>query len=61
MEEEDAAALRASIAAHDNFDQLGLAARLEGHELLEFRRAPLALSLFLWAFVLFLGGFLGGA
>ncbi|KAL6748149.1 vesicle coat protein clathrin, heavy chain [Haematococcus lacustris] len=38
VEEEDYDALRHSIAHHDNFDQLGLAAALERHELLEFRR-----------------------
>jgi clathrin heavy chain len=31
-------ALRHSISHHDNYDQLGLAAKLEKHELLEFRR-----------------------
>lgn len=38
MEEEDYGTLRASIDAYDNFDALALAARLERHELLEFRR-----------------------
>jgi clathrin heavy chain len=38
IEEEDFAALRLSITSYDNFDQLGLAAKLEKHELLEFRR-----------------------
>ena len=31
-------ALRESITTYDNFDQLSLAARLESHELMEFRR-----------------------
>lgn len=30
--------LRASIDAYDNFDTIGLAQRLEKHELIEFRR-----------------------
>lgn len=30
--------LRASIDAYDNFDSIGLAQRLEQHELIEFRR-----------------------
>ncbi|WFD29954.1 Clathrin heavy chain [Malassezia sp. CBS 17886] len=38
IEEEDYETLRASIDAFDNFDALALAARLERHELLEFRR-----------------------
>mmetsp|Transcript_17321 Transcript_17321/g.52085 ORF Transcript_17321/g.52085 Transcript_17321/m.52085 type:complete len:1674 (-) Transcript_17321:219-5240(-) len=38
IEEEDYAALKNSINTYDNFDQLGLAAKLEKHELLEFRR-----------------------
>jgi clathrin heavy chain len=38
IEEEDYEGLRASITTHDNFDQIGLASRLEKHELLEFRR-----------------------
>lgn len=38
IEEEDFDGLRASITAHDNFDQVALASRLERHELLEFRR-----------------------
>ena len=38
IDEEDVAALRSSITAYDNFDQLSLASRLEKHELLEFRR-----------------------
>lgn len=38
IEEEDYAGLRRSIEEHTNFDQLELAARLEKHELLEFRR-----------------------
>ena len=37
-EEEDVEGLRASIDAHDAFDQVGLAQRLEKHELLELRR-----------------------
>ncbi|PRW61204.1 clathrin heavy chain [Chlorella sorokiniana] len=38
IEEEDFSALRDSITTYDNFDQLTLAARLEKHELMEFRR-----------------------
>lgn len=38
IEEEDWTALRESITTYDNFDQLSLAARLERHELTEFRR-----------------------
>ena len=38
IEEEDFAALRASIADYDNFDQIGLAMKLEKHDLVEFRR-----------------------
>jgi clathrin heavy chain len=38
IEEEDFAALRASIDSHNNFDAIGLAKKLEKHELLEFRR-----------------------
>uniref|UniRef100_A0A8C2KYQ4 Clathrin heavy chain n=1 Tax=Cyprinus carpio TaxID=7962 RepID=A0A8C2KYQ4_CYPCA len=38
MEEEDYQGLRASIDAYDNFDSMGLAQRLETHELIEFRR-----------------------
>lgn len=38
IEEEDYATLRDSISNHENFDQVGLAQRLEKHELLEFRR-----------------------
>lgn len=38
VEEEDFESLRHSITHHDNYDQLGLAAKLEKHELLEFRR-----------------------
>jgi clathrin heavy chain len=38
IEEQDFDALRASIEAHDNFDQIALAQRLEKHELVEFRR-----------------------
>jgi clathrin heavy chain len=38
IEEEDAATLRDSIDTNTNFDSPALAARLEKHELLEFRR-----------------------
>ncbi|KAJ1800096.1 Clathrin heavy chain [Coemansia sp. RSA 2399] len=38
IEEEDYVGLRNSIDNHDNFDAIGLAQRLEKHELLEFRR-----------------------
>ena len=38
IEEEDYAALRDSITTYDNYDQIGLATRLEAHELTEFRR-----------------------
>ncbi|XP_073724195.1 clathrin heavy chain 1 [Misgurnus anguillicaudatus] len=38
MDEEDYQGLQASIDAYDNFDSIGLAQRLESHELLEFRR-----------------------
>lgn len=38
IEEEDYEALRESITTYDNYDQLGLASRLEQHELTEFRR-----------------------
>jgi len=38
IEEEDFEGLRSSITTYDNFDQIGLASRLEKHELLEFRR-----------------------
>lgn len=38
IEEEDAATLRDSIDTNANFDGPALAARLEKHELLEFRR-----------------------
>lgn len=34
----DPQGLRASIDAYDNFDTIGLAQRLEKHELVEFRR-----------------------
>ncbi|CAL1614921.1 unnamed protein product [Knipowitschia caucasica] len=37
-EEEDFQGLRASIDAYSNFDSMGLAQRLEKHELIEFRR-----------------------
>lgn len=43
VEEEDFEALRHSIAHHDNFDHLALAAKLEAHELLEFRRVAASL------------------
>eukprot|EP00127_Corallochytrium_limacisporum_P006523 Clim_evm54s229 gene=Clim_evmTU54s229 len=38
IEEEDFTALRESIDNFDNFDNMGLAQRLEKHELIEFRR-----------------------
>jgi clathrin heavy chain len=38
IEEEDWEGLRESTSTYDNFDQLALAARLERHELTEFRR-----------------------
>lgn len=38
IEEEDHQALRTSIDSYDAFDAIGLALRLEKHELLEFRR-----------------------
>lgn len=38
VEEEDYDRLRESIDLHDNFDQIGLAQKVEKHELLEFRR-----------------------
>ncbi|KAG6765465.1 hypothetical protein POTOM_029508 [Populus tomentosa] len=38
MEEEDYERLRESIDLHDNFDQIGLAQKVEKHELLEMRR-----------------------
>eukprot|EP00878_Enallax_costatus_P009783 GHUV01010216.1.p1 GENE.GHUV01010216.1~~GHUV01010216.1.p1 ORF type:complete len:693 (+),score=274.84 GHUV01010216.1:1211-3289(+) len=38
VDEEDFEGLRSSITTYDNFDQIGLATRLEKHELLEFRR-----------------------
>ncbi|KAG7259139.1 hypothetical protein CRUP_020676 [Coryphaenoides rupestris] len=37
-DEEDYQGLRVSIDAYDNFDTIGLAQRLETHELIEFRR-----------------------
>uniref|UniRef100_A0A5F9CWS3 Clathrin heavy chain n=1 Tax=Oryctolagus cuniculus TaxID=9986 RepID=A0A5F9CWS3_RABIT len=37
-DEEDYQGLRASIDAYDNFDNIGLAQRLEKHQLIEFRR-----------------------
>ncbi|KAF1892552.1 hypothetical protein Lal_00011019 [Lupinus albus] len=38
VEEEDYDRLRESIDLHDNFDQIGLAQKIERHELLEMRR-----------------------
>ncbi|CAJ0571334.1 unnamed protein product, partial [Mesorhabditis spiculigera] len=38
IEEEDASSLRASIDAHNNFDNIALAQCLENHHLVEFRR-----------------------
>ncbi|XP_031504646.1 clathrin heavy chain 2-like isoform X1 [Nymphaea colorata] len=38
VEEEDYERLRESIDMHDNFDQIGLALKIEKHELLEMRR-----------------------
>ncbi len=38
VEEEDYDGLRHSITHFDNFDHVGLASKLEKHELLEFRR-----------------------
>ncbi|KAF5736560.1 Clathrin heavy chain 1 [Tripterygium wilfordii] len=38
IEEEDYERLRESIEFHDNFDQIGLAQKIEKHELLEMRR-----------------------
>ncbi|KAI4997071.1 hypothetical protein ZWY2020_052413 [Hordeum vulgare] len=38
VEEEDYEKLRESVDMHDNFDQIGLAQKLEKHELLEMRR-----------------------
>ncbi|XP_031493982.1 clathrin heavy chain 2 [Nymphaea colorata] len=38
VEEEDYERLRESIDMHDNFDQIGLAQKVEKHELLEMRR-----------------------
>jgi hypothetical protein len=38
IEEEDYKTLRDSIDSFDNFNNIGLAKRLEKHELLEFRR-----------------------
>uniref|UniRef100_A0A803KRG1 Clathrin heavy chain n=1 Tax=Chenopodium quinoa TaxID=63459 RepID=A0A803KRG1_CHEQI len=38
LEEEDYDRLRESIDLHDNFDQIGLAQKVEKHELLEMRR-----------------------
>ncbi|KAG2483684.1 hypothetical protein HYH03_017487 [Edaphochlamys debaryana] len=38
IEEEDFEGLKHSISTYDNFDQLGLATKLEKHELIEFRR-----------------------
>ncbi|AQK93065.1 Putative clathrin heavy chain family protein [Zea mays] len=38
VEDEDYERLRESVDMHDNFDQIGLAQKLEKHELLEMRR-----------------------
>nr|CAD1822052.1 unnamed protein product [Ananas comosus var. bracteatus] len=38
VEEEDYERLRESVDMHDNFDQIGLAQKIEKHELLEMRR-----------------------
>jgi len=38
LESDDYEALRASVTEYDKFDQIALAAKLEKHELLEFRR-----------------------
>mmetsp|Transcript_17485 Transcript_17485/g.52457 ORF Transcript_17485/g.52457 Transcript_17485/m.52457 type:complete len:1706 (-) Transcript_17485:516-5633(-) len=38
VEEDNFEALRESVTTYDNFDQLALAARLEKHDLMEFRR-----------------------
>jgi clathrin heavy chain len=38
IEEEDYKTLRDSIDSFDNFNNVGLAKRLQSHELLEFRR-----------------------
>lgn len=38
MESLSSQGLRASIDAYDNFDNIGLAQRLEKHQLIEFRR-----------------------
>ena len=38
IDEEDFEGLRTSIEHYDNFDQLQMAAKLEDHELTEFRR-----------------------
>ena len=43
IEEEDFTSLRESISTYDAFDQIGLASRLESHELLEFRRTAAAI------------------
>jgi len=43
IEEENFTALRTSIEEHKQFDQIGLAQKLETHELLEFRRIAAAL------------------
>lgn len=43
LDEEDIEGLRTSIDAHDNFDTIALAQRLEKHELLEMRRVAAAL------------------
>lgn len=38
IEEEDHVTLRSSLETYDQYDAIKLAKRLEGHELLEFRR-----------------------
>ena len=38
VNDEEYDALRASIDAYDNFDQIGLAQKIEKHDLIEFRR-----------------------
>eukprot|EP00013_Stygamoeba_regulata_P001571 CAMPEP_0177634934 /NCGR_PEP_ID=MMETSP0447-20121125/3632_1 /TAXON_ID=0 /ORGANISM="Stygamoeba regulata, Strain BSH-02190019" /LENGTH=1733 /DNA_ID=CAMNT_0019136687 /DNA_START=44 /DNA_END=5243 /DNA_ORIENTATION=+ len=43
IEEEDYEALRLSITTYHNFDSIGLAQRLEKHDLLEFRRVAASL------------------
>ncbi|KAL0060881.1 Clathrin heavy chain [Marasmius tenuissimus] len=51
IEEEDYKTLRDSIDSFDNFDNIGLARRLEKHELLEFRR----LAAHLYKVIIFYG------